>query len=259
MKKLNLMLHCGGVEITRDDIRGVTTPEPAGRWVPISHDNLLTLVTDSIVGMGMHVVHESFAVTRGGDRMFGLMQVANGHNSDDYSWVCGIRNSHDKTFPAQLCVGSGVFVCDNLAFSSEIVIGRRHTTFINRDLPLLVGKAIGLLSDKWNDQDNRIKSYRESELSNKDAAWLLLQAMRQQVFNKTKIDDIVGDWLKPRYPDTEPRNLWSLFNCVTEHLKPRQGSKGHSLWDLPDRTTRLHALCDSYAGLVTKNVPAIDV
>jgi hypothetical protein len=33
--------------------------------------------------------------------------------------VLGLRNSHDKRFPAGLVGGSAVFVCDNLAFSGE--------------------------------------------------------------------------------------------------------------------------------------------
>ena len=56
-------------------------------------------------------------------------------SSEDYCWVLGLRNSHDKTFPAGIVAGASVFVCDNLSFSGEIKFARKHTRFIVRDLP----------------------------------------------------------------------------------------------------------------------------
>jgi len=249
MNKLNLILHCGGSAATREQLATVPVPSPEGRWFPIGHETLLSTVQSELGKLNMNVVNESYGLANDGKRMFGLLQIGNGHNSNDHSWVAGIRNSMDKTFPAGLCVGSGVFVCDNLAFSSEIVFGRRHTTNIMRDLPMLVARACGELASKWDTQGKRIDAYKNTELGNKDAAWILLNSLRQNVFPKTKIDDILSEWLEPRHPEFKDRNVWSLFNAVTEHLKPREASKGNSLWDLPARTTRLHAICDSTCGL----------
>lgn len=249
MNRLNLMLHCGGSAATRDQLAECKTPEPNGRWHPIPHTTLIETVEKELNKLDMKIVQESYGVAKEGNRMFGLLQIGNGNNPTDHSWVAGIRNSHDRAFAAGLCVGSGVFICDNLAFSSEIVFGRRHTPNILRDLPMLVGRATGELATKWDSQGKRIEAYKNTELSNKDAAWILLNSLRQNVFPKTKIDDILGEWLEPRHPEFKERNVWSLFNGVTEHLKPRTKSKGHSLWDLPARTTRLHSICDAACGL----------
>lgn len=249
MNKLNLILHCGGSATNRETVNKIQAPEPDGRWYPISHGTLLETVEKELTKLDMRIVNESYGIAQEGHRMFGILQIGNGENPADHSWVCGIRNSTDKSFPAGLCVGSGVFVCDNLAFSSEIVFARRHTTNIMRDLPMLVGRAVGELATKWDNQGKRIDAYKNTELGNKDAAWILLNSLRQNVFPKTKIDDILTEWLEPRHPEFKDRNVWSLFNAVTEHLKPREASKGHSLWDLPARTTRLHAICDATCGL----------
>ena len=40
----------------------------------------------------------------------------------------GVRSSLDKSISLQWACGSRVFVCDNLAFRSERVIARKHTT-----------------------------------------------------------------------------------------------------------------------------------
>src|SRR5262249_51585397 len=84
---------------------------------------------------GLHVVQEGHGLWRDGQRYFGLMEVRNGSNADDFGLVVGLRNSHDKSFPAALALGSRVFVCDNLAFSGEVKLSRKHTTYIWRDLP----------------------------------------------------------------------------------------------------------------------------
>lgn len=262
MNKLNLILHCGGSATTRDQLATIQTPDPEGRWFPIPHTTLLDTVGSELGKLGMTIVGESFGLAQNGARMFGLLQIGNGNNPVDHSWVAGLRNSHDKSFPAGLCVGSGVFVCDNLAFSSEIVFGRRHTTNIMRDLPMLVARACGELAAKWDTQGKRIEAYKATKLGRGMAAEIVLNSLRQNVFPKTKIDEIWGEWLEPSHPEFADRNVWSLFNAVTEHLKPREASKGHALWDLPARTTRLHAICDSacsldLAGL--KAAPVIEV
>lgn len=249
MKTLNLCLHCGGSTIDRQELEKIQTPEPTGRWYPISHELLLNMVEAKLNELGMRIVEQTYGVANAGKRLFGILQIANGHTDNDHSWVAGIRNSHDKMFPAGLCVGSGVFVCDNLAFSSEIAFGRKHTLNIVRDLPSLVSGAVSQLAEKWDTQSQRIEQYKKTGLGNKEAGWLILQAMKEGVFPKTRITDILEEWLTPRHTEFRDRNVWSLFNAVTECLKPKADSKGNSLWDLPARTNRLHSLCDAACGI----------
>ena len=47
-------------------------------------------------------------------RYFGLMQIQRAESDEDYCWVLGLRNSHDKTFPAGIVAGATVLCCDNL-------------------------------------------------------------------------------------------------------------------------------------------------
>ncbi len=252
MKNLNLILHCGGQAATRDQLSQIATPSPTESWFPIPHLELVQQIESRLAENNMRIVTESFGLAKEGNRMFGLLQIANGQNSDDYSWVAGVRNSHDKTFPAGLCVGSGVFVCDNLAFSSEIVFGRKHTRYIMDDLPALVGTAIGRLSEQWTSQNARIEAYKRTELSKGDAAYMLMDALDQDVLNTRQVLPAFQEWKNPRHPEfAENKNVWRFFNAVTEILKPETGknAKGHYLFDLPAKTSRLHAICDTVSGI----------
>ncbi len=133
----NLMIHAGAQRVDRDQLYASVEKMPARTQThtPIPHHVLLEQVARALKAAGYLLVNGAHALTPNGQRYFGLLELSNSAGGDDYSLVVGIRNAHDKRFPAGLAVGSSVFVCDNLAFSSEIVIARRHTRFINRDLP----------------------------------------------------------------------------------------------------------------------------
>ncbi len=139
---LNLCLHSGAQHVERDAVWSCPTPARTDSWVPVPHQKLLSLVEGTLEGSGLHVVNEARALWNDGARYFGLLEVVNGVARSDYGLVVALRNSHDKTFRGGIVCGSGVFVCDNLAFSGEVKIARKHTRFIVRDLPQLVSRAV---------------------------------------------------------------------------------------------------------------------
>lgn len=240
MQALNLVLHAGGNAVDRAVLDTVPVPEHTDTWYPIPHAMLLEQVYGSLAGAGLTVVNEAHALAREGARYFGLLQVANGHNADDYGLVIGLRNSHDQSFPAALACGSGVFVCDNLAFSGEIKIGRKHTRFIERDLPGLVTTALGRLNDVRRFQDIRIQEYKRTEITRTEADHLIVEMFRSRVINVQRIPEVLKEWEVPRHPEFSANGLtvWRLFNAVTESLKGRVAVE-------PRCTMALHGLLDT--------------
>jgi len=240
--KCNLLLHCGADAVERSQLKSVNTPLATDTWQPIPHNELLYQVETSLCRNGLTVVEQAHALTHDGSRYFGLLQVQNGSQHPDYSWVLGIRNSHDKQFPAGIVAGSSVFVCDNLAFSGEISVARKHTSRIMRDLPELIGNAVTRLLDKWHIQDQRISAYQNVWLSDRTVHDLTINALDHDVICASKIPKLLAEYREPQHQAFRPRNLWSWFNAVTETLKG-------NLTVLPARTQRLHHLCDQYAGV----------
>src|SRR5688572_4302520 len=161
---VNLVLHCGARHVERRAIEKARTPIASETWVPIAHHRLLEQVESTLDSNSMTVTNQAHALWSDGLRYFGLLEVSNGHSEDDYGLVIGLRNSHDKSFPAAIAMGSAVFICDNLAFSAEVTIARRHTRFIERDLPGIVHTALGRLADLRAQQDARIGAYKHTDL-----------------------------------------------------------------------------------------------
>src|SRR3954471_5432371 len=242
---VNLVLHCGARHVERADLFEAPTPSASDTWVPIAHHRLLELVEDTIASNGMTVVNEAHGLWTDGMRYFGLLEIVNGEDHDDYGLVLGLRNSHDKTFPAAIAIGSAVFVCDNLAFSAEVTIARRHTRFIERDLPRIVHSAVGQLTDMRGKQDERIQSYKQTELSDPAAHDLVIRAVDANVLPVTQVPAVLEEWRRPSHEEfcADGKTLWRFHNAMTEIWK------GRNLTALPRRSQALHGLLDSVCGL----------
>jgi hypothetical protein len=237
-RRCNLTLHCGAASVPRNALLEVPIPPQTRSWVPLGHSEVLWQVENQILRNGLKIVEEAHALTHDGNRYFGMLQtVLHGKDHQDYSWIVGIRNSHDKRFPAGLVAGAQVFVCDNLAFSGEIKFGRKHTRFIRRDLPNLVNEAIEKLLCEWRSWEVRTEMYKEKKVPDWKAHDLAIQAIDREILPVTLLPRMLQEWRQPTYEDFSPRNTWSLFNAFTEVLKG-------NLTMLPNRTEKLCRLLD---------------
>lgn len=239
----NLILHCGAFAVELDQVANVKTPRATSTWHPIPHHQLIDTVQRTLASTTLTVGTQAHSLTHDGSRYFGLMEIQSRKANDDYTWVLGLRNSHDKTFPAGIVAGASVFVCDNLSFSGEVKCARKHTVHINRDLPQLVSRAIGLLGEKWNEQDRRITAYKGHSVTDQAAHDLVIRSVDAGVCANSYIPDVLKEWRHPQHGAFEARNIWSLFNAFTETLKQA------SLSELPKRTQALHGLLDVAVGL----------
>jgi hypothetical protein len=203
---------------------------------------LVTHVERTIRSKGLVIGSQAHSLSHEGHRYFGLMEIQRTTSDDDYCWVLGLRNSHDKTFPAGIVAGMSVFVCDNLSFSGEVKLARKHTRFITRDLPGLVQAAVGKLMDRWHHQDTRLATYKLTTLDDCAAHDLVIRSTDVGVCPNKLIPRVLHEWREPRHKAFEPRNVWSLFNSFTQALKG-------NLIELPRRTEKLHGLLDSHVGL----------
>ena len=238
----NLILHHDAHGVDRSALFRVPTPEPTSTWQPIAHTELLAQVESALPRYGLTKVSEAHGLTHDGARYFGLIEVRGPQHSEEYIQVIGVRNSHDKRLPAGLVAGNQVLICSNLAFAGEVKVFRKHTSFILRDLPMLIGRAMEQLLARWHDQDRRIERFKNRSLSDRDAHDLIIRALDRGVICGSQIPKVLSEWREPHYAAFQPRTLWSWFNSVTEHLKG-------NLPLLPRRTTALYGLCDNFAGV----------
>jgi len=240
----NLMLHQGSSSVDREELGNVLTPPATHSWQPIAHEHLLHTTEQQLSRFNFHTTGESHGLSRNGRRYFGLLEIGEPDSDRDYQTVIGVRNSHDKTFPAGICVGTCVMVCDNLCFSGEITLARKHTRFILRDLPDLVRDAISGFTQLRVDQHNRIEAYKSKRVSDRKVHDLIIRAIDAKIIPVTKVPGVLSEWREPSHNEftDHGRSLWRLHNSFSESWK------GGNLNRLPRRSQRLHQLLDQVCG-----------
>ena len=215
------------------------TGELAVSHQPIAHHELVERTKGFLGDNGFTIQDEVHSLARDNNHYFGLFAVDHPNRADsDRGCVIGLRNSHDKTFPAGLCAGDAPFVCDNLIFTNTIKLARRHTRNILQDLNLTINRAIGKLFGFWHGQDQRIESYQNFELGNSLANDIVIRACKAGAIPKSKIMDVVNQWESSDHVEFRDRNLNSLYNAFTEVYKG-------NLVALPARSDALHSVLDS--------------
>jgi hypothetical protein len=138
--------------------------------------------------------------------------------------------------------GASIFVCDNLSFSGEVRLTRKHTVHLQRDLAPLVAGGVGKLMQLWNHQSERIDAYKNHRMRDKSAHDLVIRAVDLGACTNRMIPAVIKEWREPSHPEFGDRTAWSLFNAFTEILKG-------NLPELPKRTEALHGLFDAQVGL----------
>lgn len=235
-----LYLHCGSEPAELNHINQAFTPQPTKTHYPIKHADYLDTIETQLQKADLTVDSRSYGLSHEGNRMFSLFELSReGGENGTFKNVLGIRNSHDKSFSAGLVCGSKVFVCDNLAFSGEIKMTRKHTTNIMQDLPNLVYAMISEVVQGWLSQECRYEGYQDAELDQSGADELFGASMRNKAIPPSKLNRVYDEWENPKHDEFKPRTAWSMFNSFTEVLKLSPAK-------LPERSIRLHKVFDDF-------------
>lgn len=224
-------------------LMGVETPEATESFQPVGHHTLVELTREAIKKAGLTIVMEEHSLARGGQRYFGGFAVTGaGMDGTDRQVVVGLRNAHDKSFAAAICIGNRMLVCENLCFSSDVKLARRHTVNILADLPRVIADAVARCVSHWNDMEKRIERYKATPITDAQAADLIVQLVDSKALPARDIYAAVTEFRKPRHEEFAGSTLWSLYNSITENLK------GGDLSKLPFRTMTTQSILDPVAG-----------
>jgi len=216
-----LVLHRGAREVDVEVLDKVPCPPPTDTWFPIKHSVVLDRVCETLTGAGFGIEAMQLSLARDNQRFFGTLTLKNRLN-DDACLAVGIRNSTDKSFPIGLVCGSRVFVCDNLSFSSEIVIARRHTKYGSDRFNEAVSKAVLGLHEYQVSAQQRIDQLQNWELSPLEADSLLLRSFETGIVSSRLLPAVIAAWRNPDHVEFQLRTGWSLLNAFTGVLKDRQ-------------------------------------
>lgn len=241
MATSSLMLHCGAREVSREELAVLPCPPPTKTWAPVNHVRVLDTALGTLREAGYSIEKARFGLSGGDDRFFATLDLSTPLTSDGtVTLAVGIRNSVDKTFPMGFCAGSRVFVCDNLAFRSELMVRRKHSPNGVANFSADIASAVMQLTSFKEAETARIAALVETTMPNERAESLILRAaVERGIIPLRKIPHVVKEWKEPRHEQFEPRTAWSLFNAFTAAMITLQESNPA---ELARRTMRLSAM-----------------
>ena len=238
-KNPKLCLHCGADEVPRTALSTVVLPPETETYKPVGHDTFLDLVEDKIGNYGFRFGNQAHALTKDGERYFGIINLLNGTDSTEHALTLGVRNSLDKRFPAGISIGAHVFVCDNLSFTGDNVLKRRHTKNIMRDLPEMIDTAVSQTKVMREAQEVRFDYYRSLRIGDTVAHHLIVEAFRAGAMTMGRISRVINEWHHPSYNHGD-KTVWRLYNAFTENFK------GLALASIPAASLGVQYVLDDY-------------
>jgi len=214
MAEATLITHRGGRDVLPDELERIPTPSATETWFPIPHAQVLHAVEDTLAGDGFLIQKRRLSVAKDGSRFFGTLDLSN-PITHGVTLAVGIRNSTEKSFPIGFCCGTRVFVCDNLAFTSEIVVAKKHTRFGQERYLEGIARAVSSL-DQYRESTARwIDQMKDWRLSSEAADSFILRSYEEEIIGARQLPLVLKEWRQPQFDEYLPRTAWSLFNAFT--------------------------------------------
>ncbi len=210
--------HTHSDRVSRSDLRMIPAPAATATWKPIAHYDLIQALDRQLAVRDIQIVKEEFALAHEGLRLFGVLELAvpgaNGLSGHEYNFAMGIRTANDRSFATQLVAGARVLVCDNLAFSGDLIaMNRKHTARF--DLNADLSRAVDRYQAHLATFGKKFDALKERSLTMIDAKALLFDALERDVIPARLLPAVLDAYRAwPGQIDA-----WAVHNMVTTAFK----------------------------------------
>lgn len=231
---MSMILHCGSSQATRAQVEAIPVPVHTDSWRPVPYADTIGYMHELAERvLGLPVRSERYGLNKEGNQMFGLISLDTG---DTEKGLCfGLRGSYNKSLANAGVAGAQVLVCDNLCLSGDAFkVVRRNTKNVWEDFKTMIRLQMDKSLEHYANMGKSIQAMKDRPCNERRGYAFLGVAQGEGVLTPTQATVAFKDWKTPRHEEFADRNVWGLYNCVTEGLK--KGQPGTIL----DRHTRAH-------------------
>ena len=218
MEQSQLLAHCGGSKITREELKVIPTPPGSPTHHPVPHNEIVGALAETLSFRQISVVREEYAVSGDGMKMFGVLDLET--TFDGCRFSIGLRNSNDKSMRLALTVGYRVLVCDNMAFNGDFTpVLVKHTKHLSLVDILSVG--VDRMQRNFEPMRKQVEAWKGTRLPDETAKLVVYRAFVEGELDVPKhlarrVHDL---YFNPRIEEFAPRTTWSLSNAFTSAFK----------------------------------------
>jgi Domain of unknown function (DUF932) len=218
MSETSTLIGYSGRTIGREELTLVPTPPATETHRPIPHHEIVQALIETLGFRHIGVVHDEYAVSPDGMKMFGVLDLATEMAGCRFS--IGLRNSHDKSMRLAMTCGYRVFVCSNMAFSGDFTpVLAKHTKSFNLIDTLAVG--VDRIQRSFEPTRRQVELWRQTQLSDDTAKLILYRAFVEGELEgpRSLLSPVHRLYFEPKYEEFSPRTMWSLSNAFTSAFK----------------------------------------
>ena len=211
-----------GEEQDLDYIRDLPDPQSLGnRHYPPRHEEpieVFQMVAEAKNLKAINLVHRLSDDKQRCLTTFDLTEIGTSFNrfkEEEHTMSGVIGSSQDQSFSTFMGFGPNVFACTNLSIYAQHMIRHKNTINGLRDIRNMVWDGIEELDTARKQISSTFTKMKSCPMSDEQAAWWTVNAVRQEAINSRDIIKIMDKWDKPDHSEFKPRNFYSLYNAVT--------------------------------------------
>lgn len=208
--------------VSVDQLHACTVPPSTNTYEPVNHGWLYDEVRRNVGQRGYQIVAEDLRTTESGDEFFGILKLRSpmttpGVQNSPWDLSLGIRNTNNKRASAGIFLGTNVWVCDNLQFSAEHSLLRKHHAGTYDVLRQGIERITRELTGYRESQRVWVSDMRQWILTPSLRNHLLVQCLQKGAIKGGDIIPIIEEIAQPSTdnPEAVGNSAWGLFNAIT--------------------------------------------
>jgi len=195
-------------------------PAQTRTYKPISHEQLIDLTLNSIIGAGFTLDSESYSSAREGDVANGKFMLRNVADKEMQIQVA-FQNSYDKSLSLKYAIGARVFICKNGMVHGDLgAFKKKHQGEIQEFTPKTITEYIKKAGDIFTQMQKERDKMKEVQISKRIKAELIGRALIEEEFiTSTQLNLINKSFYVPEFDYGAKDSLWELYQFTTQAMK----------------------------------------
>lgn len=217
------MISVCGQHITREDLHKVPLVRPANagtHWRGVQHGEFVDALLAQIQARGWQVDHMAFALAREGADIAGAFDIDLGGGlaaPDGLHYSLGFVGSNARRKAWRVVAGARVLVCNNGLVTGQVVLNKKHT--VRTDLDLEFDRALDAFEVAAHGTTSLVATLRERRVDTQEATMLLDAAKDAGLMPKSRLWDVLLEYVVPSYREHGTGTAWTLLNAFTHVVK----------------------------------------
>lgn len=201
-------------------LRAVDLPKQTETYKPVSHTQLIDLITESVDKAGFTISKQSYTSAREGQIANALYNISN-IKDNEMELQIGWQNSYNKSLTLKFAIGANIFICDNGMVRGDMgTLKRKHTGDVQEFTPVKIIESIKAAGEKFELMQHERELLKSVEIDKRVAAELVGRMIVEENFiESTQLNAIRKEIRHPSFNYNADGSLWELYQHTTYSMK----------------------------------------